>query len=285
MTDRGYWVRMVMLVCLVVVRSVLAEPPSRNDIRRVQELLTVRGYKLGSIDGQLGSRTRAAICAFQEKEGLPITGEISKDLIVRLQRLAAISPKSQTNEMPDIKSLTVKTDIAVLKELGPRAGFGGGVLINRLVKGPDGRITGIVEILSVNEKAADYLDQNLGKIKIWELYPEGKNIYKMPSFVLHATKSNPIDINTLKSHLMMDQKLIMELDKSKKIEGGKLIDDLSFSAIEFKKRNDNPFEGKYEVVGWIPTYLINNFVKGKRSQGKLIKNQQVNFLGFAHRFC
>jgi len=24
---------------------------------------------------------------------------------------------------------------------------------------------------------------------------------------------------------------------------------------------------------------------GKRSQGKLIKNQQVNFLGFAHRFC
>jgi lytic murein transglycosylase len=47
---------------------------SRADRRELQELLTAHGYDLGKPDGIIGSRTRAAIEAFQESAGLPVDG-------------------------------------------------------------------------------------------------------------------------------------------------------------------------------------------------------------------
>jgi|GEM_PF-2166849 len=87
MTARGYWVGILLLVSLVVVHSALAGPPSRDAIRRVQELLMERGYDPGAIDGQPGPRTREAIRAFQHAEGLPTTGEISENLTTRLKQV------------------------------------------------------------------------------------------------------------------------------------------------------------------------------------------------------
>jgi peptidoglycan hydrolase-like protein with peptidoglycan-binding domain len=57
----------------------------------VQEELARRRYYSGPIDGVLGGQTRAAIRDFQEDNGLPVTGDVSLDLVnyLRLVTTAA----------------------------------------------------------------------------------------------------------------------------------------------------------------------------------------------------
>lgn len=50
----------------------------------VQLALARLGYSPGSIDGSPGSQTRAALRAFQQREGLPATGEADGDTLARL---------------------------------------------------------------------------------------------------------------------------------------------------------------------------------------------------------
>lgn len=47
----------------------------------IQEELAVHGYRPGPADGQLGSRTRAAIRAYQRDAGLLVNGVASKELL------------------------------------------------------------------------------------------------------------------------------------------------------------------------------------------------------------
>jgi peptidoglycan hydrolase-like protein with peptidoglycan-binding domain len=47
----------------------------------VQQELAREGYYRGSIDGQVGPLTRAAIAAYQKDNGLPVTGKITGDLL------------------------------------------------------------------------------------------------------------------------------------------------------------------------------------------------------------
>ena len=54
-------------------------------VRRVQTALAVRGYDVGIIDGIFGSRTRAAIRAFQSDQGLEPDGQVTADLIERAE--------------------------------------------------------------------------------------------------------------------------------------------------------------------------------------------------------
>src|SRR5262249_16623835 len=57
----------------------------------VQEELGRRGYYRGPVDGVPGGQTRAAIRDFQEDNGLPVTGEVSLELVnyLRLVTTAA----------------------------------------------------------------------------------------------------------------------------------------------------------------------------------------------------
>jgi localization factor PodJL len=57
----------------------------------VQEELAKRRYYAGPIDGILGGQTSAAIRDFQEDNGLPVTGEVSLELVnyLRLVTTAA----------------------------------------------------------------------------------------------------------------------------------------------------------------------------------------------------
>jgi peptidoglycan hydrolase-like protein with peptidoglycan-binding domain len=57
----------------------------------VQQELARRGYNPGRIDGVLGAQTQAAIRDFQDDNGLPITGEVSLELVnyLRLVTTAA----------------------------------------------------------------------------------------------------------------------------------------------------------------------------------------------------
>ena len=53
-----------------------------------QQALLDLGYKIGAVDGMIGSNTRAAIRDFQKTHGLPVTGEPSEELLERLREAA-----------------------------------------------------------------------------------------------------------------------------------------------------------------------------------------------------
>ncbi|MDQ2089914.1 lytic murein transglycosylase [Marimonas arenosa] len=55
-----------------------------EDRKRLQTRLTAAGYDTGGADGVLGKKTEAAIRAYQQANGLPVTGEPSPALLKRL---------------------------------------------------------------------------------------------------------------------------------------------------------------------------------------------------------
>ncbi len=54
---------------------------SRAERREVQELLIKRGFDIGTADGAIGPRTRAAIQAFQASAGMPVDGRAGKRVL------------------------------------------------------------------------------------------------------------------------------------------------------------------------------------------------------------
>ncbi len=52
--------------------------PTTEDIRTSQQALQSLGYSPGKADGMMGARTKAAFKKFQQKEGLPVTGELDQ---------------------------------------------------------------------------------------------------------------------------------------------------------------------------------------------------------------
>ncbi|MFZ1815395.1 MAG: peptidoglycan-binding protein [Rhizobiaceae bacterium] len=58
-------------------------------IKRTQQLLATLGFDPGPADGVMGSKTRDAIRKFQERAGLPVSGEVNADLIARLSEASA----------------------------------------------------------------------------------------------------------------------------------------------------------------------------------------------------
>ena len=61
------------------------------DVRAAQLYLTFCGYHPGPVDGSAGSRTRAAILDFQQKQGLPATGDVDATLLALLVQIALLS--------------------------------------------------------------------------------------------------------------------------------------------------------------------------------------------------
>lgn len=109
----------------VVVRPVTNLPPSKGTnlagaatnalasgrfswpILEAQLALDRIGFSPGSMDGQFGPQTRAAVKAFQQREGVPPTGNLDPDTLARLQ-LA----------VPPLATYTVTTnDLARLQPL------------------------------------------------------------------------------------------------------------------------------------------------------------------------
>ena len=58
-------------------------------VTRAQTLLNKLGYKVGKADGVMGSRTRTAIRLFQSRYGLGETGEVSAQLVAKLEGLTS----------------------------------------------------------------------------------------------------------------------------------------------------------------------------------------------------
>ncbi|GGG70855.1 murein transglycosylase [Salipiger pallidus] len=66
-------------------------PPDRygftiDERKELQALLNRAGHEAGKPDGVLGSNTEAAIRAYQQRSGMAVTGEPSRELLVRLRR-------------------------------------------------------------------------------------------------------------------------------------------------------------------------------------------------------
>ncbi|MEL6960889.1 MAG: lytic murein transglycosylase [Pseudomonadota bacterium] len=65
-------------------------PPDANGLTRedriaIQTGLQRRGYDIGTIDGVIGPATEAAISAFQQAAGLPVTGLATRDVLAALR--------------------------------------------------------------------------------------------------------------------------------------------------------------------------------------------------------
>lgn len=58
---------------------------SLGERKDIQSRLAANGYEIGTVDGVFGSKTEAAIRAFQKSEGLPVTGIASPDLLGQLR--------------------------------------------------------------------------------------------------------------------------------------------------------------------------------------------------------
>ncbi len=71
----------------LVASPVEKMPPemARAYLRGIQEALTARGYRPGAADGTVGSRTRAAIRAYERDAGLPVSGEATAELLDHLK--------------------------------------------------------------------------------------------------------------------------------------------------------------------------------------------------------
>lgn len=61
-----------------------AQLSRREQIRRIQEALNARGYEAGPADGAMGPKTRSAVRTYQSDAGMPVTGQISPELLARL---------------------------------------------------------------------------------------------------------------------------------------------------------------------------------------------------------
>jgi hypothetical protein len=61
-------------------------------IRKAQEILTRKGFDVGPVDGLLGSGTRAALRSFQQRSGLPPSGELDAGTLRALDQDGSPGP-------------------------------------------------------------------------------------------------------------------------------------------------------------------------------------------------
>ncbi len=69
-----------------------AEQEERLQIAHVQAALRELGYKVGKVDGKLGSKTEAAIKAFQKTQQLSVNGKVTPQLLEQLKMAVKSKP-------------------------------------------------------------------------------------------------------------------------------------------------------------------------------------------------
>lgn len=95
-------------------------PPEAEDgapellVKAVQRELSTRGYDVGPADGELNDKTRAAISAYEGREGLPVTGKASDDLLRHILLGDSVKPATATTGSvePDAAPAKAKSNAA-----------------------------------------------------------------------------------------------------------------------------------------------------------------------------
>jgi peptidoglycan hydrolase-like protein with peptidoglycan-binding domain len=65
---------------------------TKDQIRLLQERLTTEKVYTGPVDGELNAQTEAALRAYQEKQGLPVSGAADQETLKQLQIRLPTSP-------------------------------------------------------------------------------------------------------------------------------------------------------------------------------------------------
>lgn len=69
-----------------------------QDVRELQEVLTLREYSLGKVDGDFGNKTKQAVIAFQKDAGLDQDGEYGPKTRKALEQIEVFSFKTDKNK-------------------------------------------------------------------------------------------------------------------------------------------------------------------------------------------
>jgi hypothetical protein len=70
-------------------------------VREAQRTLGELGYRPGPIDGVVGRRTQGALARYQRSEGIPVTGHLDTETLVRLDIHRRVSPAGDRREGAD----------------------------------------------------------------------------------------------------------------------------------------------------------------------------------------
>jgi peptidoglycan hydrolase-like protein with peptidoglycan-binding domain len=93
-------------------------------VAEIQRLLAAKKFYAGAADGIAGSRTRAAITAYEKSAGLPVTGVASADLLARLKspvKLAAAKAPAAKPAPPVAIAAVPPPPARVAIQAAPRA--------------------------------------------------------------------------------------------------------------------------------------------------------------------
>ena len=98
--------------------------PSRDRVRRIQQLLADLGYQPGPVDGRMGSRTRKAIEKFQLTSGMMADGEVTDALMAGIEsarkplasKPPAVATAPQAAALPTEPIPTPRQSAAILEE-------------------------------------------------------------------------------------------------------------------------------------------------------------------------
>jgi peptidoglycan hydrolase-like protein with peptidoglycan-binding domain len=116
----------VMVVAAVTLAFAMSTIPGfaagDASVEHAQQALKDAGHDPGSIDGVMGARTTAALKAYQQKQGLPVTGQLDDATAAKLGGGHAAASPSSTQSGGDTKSSSV--DPAQASRTGANAGEG-----------------------------------------------------------------------------------------------------------------------------------------------------------------
>src|SRR5262245_5396327 len=96
--------RVSTIVCCAVLMStteIAAQSPVLNDVASGQIMLDRAGFSPGEIDGRAGGNTEQAIDAFQDANGLPVTGQLDS---------ATAGKLAEVNPPPGLVTYTIVAD-------------------------------------------------------------------------------------------------------------------------------------------------------------------------------
>jgi peptidoglycan hydrolase-like protein with peptidoglycan-binding domain len=68
---------------------------SKDNLKLIQERLTAEGVYAGPVDGEMNAQTEAALRAYQQKRGIPVSGAADEETLKQLQIRLPSSPQGQ----------------------------------------------------------------------------------------------------------------------------------------------------------------------------------------------
>jgi peptidoglycan hydrolase-like protein with peptidoglycan-binding domain len=70
---------------------------TKGNLKLVQERLKAEGVYAGPVDGEMNAQTEAALRAYQEKQGLPVSGAADETSLKQLQLELPTVRQGETN--------------------------------------------------------------------------------------------------------------------------------------------------------------------------------------------